>query len=133
MFTTIVLKYGTAFMNLLALSIVVTHFVIGVLLQVINKNRSVKMILLIVRGIYYVLAAITTFVMIGEGVKVYAWVGSITLLLALVYTVIRFSIKEWRAVNYKRASSGRVNINQHRSLTLANSQSHPQVPTRLPD
>ena len=133
MFTTIVLKYGTAFMNLLTLSIVVTHFVIGVLLQVINKNRSVKMILMIVRGIYYVLAAITTFVIIGEGVKVYAWVGSITLLLALVYAAIRFSINEWRAANFKRASPRRANTYNHRSLTLTNSQSHPQVPTRQSD
>ncbi len=120
-------------MNLLALSIVVTHFIIGVLLQVINKNRSVKMILMIVRGIYYILAAITTFVMIGESVKVYAWVGSITLLLMLVYTVIRFSINEWRTADFKRASSRRTNNNNRRSLTLTNSQGHPQVPTRQLD
>ncbi|HUI87367.1 MAG TPA: hypothetical protein VLX61_01455 [Anaerolineales bacterium] len=138
MFTTLILKYATSFINLFALSIVVIHFAIGMLLLVFAENRPVKMILLIARGIYYVVAAITTFVMIGEGVTVYAWVGAATLVLVLVYAVLRVSLNDWPAVTSKRggrsnASSTRAGASRRRWPNLANSQNEHQPPTGVPD
>jgi hypothetical protein len=100
MFTTLVLKYGTTFANLFVIWIAVTHFVIRILLLAFHENKPVKMILLAVRGICFIAAIITTFVMIGEDVKLYALVGWVLIILALIFAVIRVVFAEWHGATY---------------------------------
>ena len=95
MFTIMVLKYGTTFANLFVIWIAVTHFMIGILLLAFHKNKPVKMILLALRGIIFIATIFTTFVMIGEHVKLYAFVGWILILLVLIFAVIRVIFAEW--------------------------------------
>ena len=125
----------TTFANLFVIWIAVTHFVIGILLLAFHENKPVKMILLAVRGINFIAAIITTFVMIGEDVKLYALVGWVLILLALIFAVIRVIFAEWHGNTYSRNNSkyqsnrGRRRYNNRRSVQ---SMEHPQAPTNAP-
>ena len=124
MFTTMVLKYGTTFANLFVIWIAVTHFVIGILLLVFHKNKPVKMILLAMRGITFIVAVITTFVMIGEHVKLYAFVGWILILLVLIFAVIRAIFAEWHGATDSN------NKNEYQSKRGSRRYSTPNTPSK---
>jgi Ca2+/Na+ antiporter len=124
----------TVIMNLLTFSIVLALFVTGILLLVFHKNQLVKRVLLIVRAIYFILAVFTTFVLIGKDVQVHAWIGVAALFLLLLYVIIRLSLHEWRVpVSNRGTPRTKAGPRSRRSLSLANSQIHPQAPTGLPD
>ncbi|MGA7193193.1 MAG: hypothetical protein WBW94_06130 [Anaerolineales bacterium] len=135
MFTTIVLKYGTTFANLFVIWIAVSHFVIGILLLAFHKNKPVKMILLTARGIAFIVAIITTFVMIGEHVRLYAFVGWILILLVLIFAVIRAIFAEWRGTtpsrnkNEYQSKRGNRRYSNRRSVQPVE---HNQAPTNAP-
>ena len=125
----------TIVMNLFALSIAVTHFVIGILLLVFHKNKPVKMILLAMRGITFIAAIITTFVMIGEHVKLYAFVSWVLILLALIFAVIRAIFAEWRgATDSKNKNEYQSKRGSHRYSNRRSVQpmEHNQAPTNAP-
>ena len=125
----------TIIMNLFALSIAVTHFVIGILLLAFHENKPVKIILLAMRGITFIVAIITTFVMIGEHVKLYAWVGWVLILLVLIFAVIRAIFAEWHGAtdsknkNEYQSKRGSRRYNNRRSVQP---MEHNQAPTNAP-
>ena len=134
----------TVTMNLLTLSIAVTHFVIGILLLAFHENKPVKMILLAVRGITFIVTVITTFVMIGEHVKLYAFVGWVLILLVLIFAVIRVIFAEWHGTTdsknkneYQSKRGGRRYSTPNTKTSTSNRRSvqsmeHPQAPTNAP-
>ena len=93
------------------------------------------MILLAVRGITFIVAIITTFVMIGEHVKLYAFVGWVLILLVLIFAVIRVIFAEWHGATYSKDNSkyqskrGGRRYNNRRSVQ---SMEHNQAPTNAP-